>query len=222
LQTRALWLRQTSTRVLRILNIRIQFEGPIPHRGFLFCNHVSYIDIPVLSSLTPSVFVAKREIQWWPVFGWIASMAGTLFIHRERKSDVQRINSEMEEALRHDVLLALFPESTSSNGESVLPFRSPLMQPAVSSSHPVSVGFIRYIVDEGSIGNDVAYWGDMSFPSHLLNLLSLPSVSALVRFAPLRNPPTDRKELARLAHARVMSLRNEFSPAATQAPLRSL
>ena len=75
-----------------ILSVRRDVEGPVPREGvFLVAsNHVSYLDILVLASLYPSLFLAKREIASWPVFGWIARGAGTLFIDREQAKDVVR------------------------------------------------------------------------------------------------------------------------------------
>ncbi|HZN53706.1 MAG TPA: lysophospholipid acyltransferase family protein, partial [Candidatus Polarisedimenticolaceae bacterium] len=73
-----------------ILSIRRVVEGRLPSEGVFLvaANHLSYVDILVLGSLYPSVFLAKREIASWPVFGWIARGAGTLFVDREQGKDV--------------------------------------------------------------------------------------------------------------------------------------
>src|SRR5262245_24050035 len=75
---RTRWLQQSCRRLLRVLGLQTQVSGPIPTRGLLVCNHLSYIDILVLCSIAPAVFVAKRELKSWQVFGWFATLAGTL------------------------------------------------------------------------------------------------------------------------------------------------
>ena len=79
---RAMWLQNTSRRLLRVFRIEIKSAGDIPSSGLLVCNHLSYLDILVLSALAPCVFVAKREVKSWPVFGWFAKLGGTVFVHR--------------------------------------------------------------------------------------------------------------------------------------------
>src|SRR5213593_3273567 len=87
---RAMWLQNSTRRLLRVFRIETQFTGDIPSSGLLVCNHLSYLDILVLSALAPCVFVAKREVRHWPVFGWFAKLAGTVFVHREQRTHAGR------------------------------------------------------------------------------------------------------------------------------------
>ncbi|HKI69591.1 MAG TPA: lysophospholipid acyltransferase family protein, partial [Verrucomicrobiae bacterium] len=96
---RALWLQRSSRRVLRVVKLVWQASGPIPKRGLLISNHLSYLDVLVLAAITPAVFVSKREVKNWPVFGWFARLAGTLFVNREKRSEVSRSKTEIEQAL---------------------------------------------------------------------------------------------------------------------------
>ena len=73
---RAAWLQNSSRRVLRVFRVETQITGNIPSSGLLVCNHLSYLDILVLAALAPCVFVAKREVKHWPVFGWFAKAGG--------------------------------------------------------------------------------------------------------------------------------------------------
>ncbi len=205
---RAAWLQHASRRCLRIFKFQAQVTGPVPARGLLVCNHLSYLDIPVLASLAPAVFVSKRDVQSWPVIGWLAGLAGTLYVDRERRTQVGRVNAEIQHALDAGLLVVLFPEGTSSDGRAVLPFRSALLEPAAQQNHPLSVAVIQYHLETGDVGEDVCYWGDMTFLPHLLNLLSLPTLRASVRLAPFQQPINDRKELARNLHAEVLKLRD--------------
>jgi lyso-ornithine lipid O-acyltransferase len=203
---RALWLQRTGRHVGRIFQLEIQANGTIPARGLLVCNHVSYVDILVLVSLAPAVFVAKREVKSWPVMGMLAQMGGTLFIDRQRRIHVGEINDDIQAALDDGALVIVFPEGTSSDGRDVLPFKSSLLEPATQQNHPLTVGRMRYTLADGGNDEAVAYWGDAVFFTHLLELLSRDKVRATVRFAPVTNHGSDRKELAQQLHAVVVRL----------------
>src|SRR6266540_2652114 len=110
----AMWLQNSSRRLLRVFRMETQFTGDIPSSGLLVCNHLSYLDILVLSALAPCVFVAKREVKHWPVFGWFAMLAGTVFVHREQRSQAAQTVDEIEAALQTGAVVVLFLEGTSS------------------------------------------------------------------------------------------------------------
>ena len=114
--------------------------------------------------------------------GWLARRAGTIFIERAKRGDVARVNEEAERLLESGVLLVVFPEGTSSDGREVLPFKSSLLEPIVGRRHPLSVAHISYEVEDGDAGEDVCYWGDMTFGPHLLKLLTKRRVCASVTF----------------------------------------
>src|SRR5689334_5632851 len=95
LSLRAEWLQRSSRRLLKVFNLELQIFGPVPLEGLLVCNHLSYLDILVLSAVSPSVFVAKSEVKNWPVFGWFARLAGTIFVERQRPSQALRSSEEI-------------------------------------------------------------------------------------------------------------------------------
>jgi 1-acyl-sn-glycerol-3-phosphate acyltransferase len=206
-QQRALWLQRTSRRVGRIFRLETQSAGTIPSSGLLVCNHLSYLDILVLASLAPAVFVAKREVKSWPVMGLLAQLAGTVFIDRERRADVGKVNDEIQSALDDGALVILFPEGTSSDGKTILAFKSSLLEPATRQKHPLAAGCIQSALADGDAGAEVCYWGDAVFFPHLLNLLSKRAVRASVRFAPVQNRSADRKQLALQLHTEVLALK---------------
>src|SRR6266566_100125 len=144
---RAAWLQNSARRLLRVFGIETQVAGNIPSSGLLVCNHLSYLDILVLAALAPCVFVAKQEVKHWPVFGWFAKLAGTVFVHREQRTQAGHTVKEIETALQTDSLVVLFPEGTSSDGHTVLPFKSSLLEPAARQAHPLSAGLIQYALD---------------------------------------------------------------------------
>jgi 1-acyl-sn-glycerol-3-phosphate acyltransferase len=204
---RALWLQHSARRFMRIFGLTAEVSGDVPNDGLLVCNHLSYLDILVLGSCAPAVFVAKRDVKHWPVFGWFARLAGTIFVHREKRMQAGRFVDELETVLNRGMLVILFPEGTSSDGRTVLPFKSSLLEPAVRQPHPLSAGLIQYELDDGDTAGEVCYWKDMTLVPHLINLLSKRGVRASVRFTQLREGGTDRKQLARQLHAEVMKLK---------------
>ena len=120
----------------------------------------------------------------WPLFGWFAAIAGTVFVDRERRTHVGEVNREIEAALAAGALVVVFPEGTSSDGATVLPFRTSLLEPAARGGHEIAVGWLHYDLEDGDAATEVCYWGDHSFVAHLLNLLGKnasapPSVSPL-------------------------------------------
>jgi 1-acyl-sn-glycerol-3-phosphate acyltransferase len=205
------WMQRSARLLLRVFNLDWQTSGKIPARGLLVCNHLGYLDIVLLSAVAPGVFVSKREVKTWPVFGMLARMAGTVFVHREKRSEAGRSASEIKNALDRGALVILFPEGTSSVGETVLPFKSALLEPAAQSRHALSVGCIRYMLTDGSVADEVCYWGDMTLVPHLLNLLGKRSISAHVSFAAIQEPCANRKQLARRLHSEVLRLKDSYS-----------
>ncbi len=204
---RALWLQRTARHVGRIFQLEIQSAGTLPASGLLVCNHVSYVDILVLASLAPTMFVAKREVKSWPVMGLLAQLGGTLFIDRQRRMHVGEVNDDIQRALDDGALVIVFPEGTSSDGRTVLPFKSSLLEPAAQTNHPLTVARIDY-VQENSGDSKVSYWGDDVFFPHLLNLLSRDQIRATIQFAPVEHRSTDRKGLARQLHEQVSGLKH--------------
>jgi lyso-ornithine lipid O-acyltransferase len=203
---RALWLQRTGRHVGRIFQLQVQAAGTIPAGGLLVSNHVSYVDIIALLSLAPAMFVAKREVKSWPVMGLMAQLGGTLFIDRQRRTHVGEINDGIQTALDDGALVIVFPEGTSSDGKTVLPFRSSLLEPATQQKHPLTVARVQYTLANGADDEETCYFGDATFFPHLLNLLSKPDVRAVVRFAPVKHPASDRKELAQQLHSAVLGL----------------
>lgn len=203
---RSLWLQRNSRRVVKVI-VADSDTGKIrPGAGLLVCNHVSYVDILVLGSIAPAVFVAKSEVADWPVFGWFARGCGTIFVRRSVRSDVTRIGDEIRDRLKRGFLVVLFPEGTSSDGRAVLPFKSSLLEPVRELGRDVYAAHVSYARADGVPETDVPYWGDMTLFPHMLKLLSQPRVRARVSMRAVTELPDDRKELARQLQAEVTRL----------------
>jgi len=206
---RAFALHRWSARVLPWLGVRIVTEGRLPQNGLLVSNHLSYLDILVFSAVGPCVFVAKREVRSLPGIGWIATLCGTIYIDRSRRSDTHSIKPQMAATLADGARLVLFPEGTSSDGRQVLPFRSSLLQPAVEDRTPVTAACIAYEMDDGDPAVDVCYYGDMVMGPHATKLFGKNGVTAIVRFGGSARVFSDRKQAAQELHEQVKALKGQ-------------
>ena len=212
IEARAFWLQQGCRRLMRLFNANLRVVGTIPKHGLLVSNHLSYLDVIVLSGLMPSLFVAKREVKHWPVFGWFAVLGGTLFADRERRTQVGELTKRLQTILEQGALVILFPEGTSSGGQTVLPFKSSLLEPATRCSCALSTSLIEFRLDDGDVPEEVCYWKDMTFLPHLLNLLSKRRIEVSVQFSEFQNGSTNRKDLARQLHAKVLGMKEASGP----------
>ncbi len=206
LHQRAALLQKISRALLSHLQVSIQTRGEIPNRGLLVSNHVSFVDIMLLSALNPLVFVSKSEVARWPIIGPIAVKSGTLFIERQKRSDVSRINEALSHAFDADVLACIFPEGTSSDGTGVLPFQPSLLQPAISAQLPVCPAHIRYETESGIRADEIAYFGDRNLMDCMRALIRRKKTIARVSFGSPVAADTDRKTLASLLNHEVCRL----------------
>jgi 1-acyl-sn-glycerol-3-phosphate acyltransferase len=183
-----------------ILAVRCDVEGKVPREGaFLVAsNHVSYLDILVLASLYPSLFLAKREIASWPVFGWIARGAGTVFIDRDQAKDVVRAGRELSARLELGLPLTIFPEGRSSRGVAILPFQPSLLEPAARAGVPCWAASISYETPGSALppSRTICWHDNESLVTHFPRLIGLKRVVARVRFAEAPVLSVDRKVLA--------------------------
>jgi 1-acyl-sn-glycerol-3-phosphate acyltransferase len=212
LAVRAEWLRRHSGRMLAALHVSVEQRGVPPAGGMLAANHLGYVDILVLGAGKPMVFLSKSEVRRWPVIGVLTACAGTLFIRRDRKSDVARFDESFARVVNAGLLLGLFPEGTSSNGHQVLPFHSSLFASAVAAQWPVTPVWLGYAATGGSVENDVCYWGDMTFFSHFLRLLTVEHIRATVVYGTALPAGLDRKAMARQLHQEVGALAEQHGP----------
>ncbi len=195
-------------KLLASVRVRVTVRGRPPAvRGegaLIVANHVSWLDIHVLHSLLPSRFVSKAEVRNWPLIGWMAGRAGTLYLERARKSDARRVNEEMTALLRDGECLALFPEGTTTDGTRLLPFYPSLLQPAVAAGARVWPAVIRYRHADGRINLEAAYHDDISLGQSLWRILAQDEILAEVSFLPpIATAGLHRREVARRAEAAI-------------------
>lgn len=204
---RIAWMQWMSRRFLALMHCRVERIGMTPVHGLIVCNHLGYVDVLVIGSLCPALFVAKSDVQGWPVFGWLTRLAGTLFVERQSRTGVNREIHTINSRLSSGFPVVIFPEGTSSDGSRVLPFRSSFFQALHDTDSSVTPAAICYdLHGAGDAGQEIAYWGEMILIPHLFNILSKKSFKAVVCFGETHRHSASRKEDADLLHAEVSQL----------------
>jgi 1-acyl-sn-glycerol-3-phosphate acyltransferase len=208
--------RHWADAMCRLLGARRVVLGELPQGpGFLVTNHVGYLDIPVLMSLTGCRFVSKREVADWPLIGFLARRAGTLFVDRGKVSrDAGMTLEGMASALADGDLVAFFPEGTTSSGERILPFRSGLLSLPARDGHPVWPAALVYETGDPEVdpGLGLAWWGRQSLVSHVWRLVCMPGFTVRISVAPAMEAG-HRKHLAQALHHRVAALHADLNGA---------
>ena len=173
----------------------------MPSCGALVSNHLSYMDILLYSAVRPFVMVAKSEVRGWPLFGWLTSRAGTVYVTRGgAPSTYPAVNAAMAEAYRSGLPVLFFPEGTTTDGSCVLPFRRGLFHSVLNEGVPLRVAALRYSTV------DVCWWGDVLLAPHLWMLLGLKGVRAEICFGGEVRERGDRFVLSEGARGAVAEL----------------
>ena len=201
-------LRQRLTRwflarLAGALPFRLRVHGELPRQPMLWVsNHVSWTDIPLLGMLAPLSFLSKAEVRTWPLAGWLAHKAGTLFIRRG-SGDSGLLNRQLGRHLQQGRHLLIFPEGTTSDGQALRTFHGRLLSSAIDSGVALQPVAIRYRRD-GQPCPVAPFVGDDDLLSHLLRLLDSDMAEVRVDLlAPIPSQARNRNELARSAQAAV-------------------
>ena len=186
-----------SMALLGHLGIALQVRGQAPMQGpvLLVANHLSWLDIVVIHAAGHCRFVSRADLQNWPLIGTLATAAGTLYIERSTRRDALRVVHQMADALRAGEVLAVFPEGTTGDGRTLLPFHANLLQAAVSADAPVQPVGLRY-VDRASGAATYApsYVGDETLLGSVWRTACAQPIAAVVHYgAPELAQARDRR-----------------------------
>ena len=165
--------------------MKVRFTGsPRDDHVFFVGNHLSWLDVPALGGITGTAFVAQDRIADWPVFGWLSKLNNTVFVSRTDKLAV----GEQIETLRHAIarhrMLALFPEGTTTDGRSLLPFKAPLF--AALDPPPPDMLIQPIVMDFDDTGKSLAWIGMETAPANGWRVLS--PQGDVLRHRPLPRP----------------------------------
>lgn len=165
------WSRFFMARLTNALPFEVTVHGQLPQQPMLWVsNHVSWTDIPLLGAIAPLSFLSKAEVRTWPVAGWLAAKAGSLFIRRG-SGDSQLIRKQMTRHLQQEHPLLMFPEGTTTDGRALRTFHGRLLASAIDAEVSLQPVAIRYLRD-GQIDSLAPFIGDDDLLSHLMRLFA--------------------------------------------------
>jgi 1-acyl-sn-glycerol-3-phosphate acyltransferase len=205
-------IAQWARAVLHAMGITVQSFGVAARNGplLVIANHISWLDILVMLAVQPVRFVSKSDVKRWPLIGWLATQAGTLYIERDSRRDALRVVHHIAQALRDGQMIAVFPEGTTSDGYTLLPFHANLIQAAISAHTPVQAVAIDFRdVATGQRSTTPAYVDDDSLLTSIWRTVVSPPIVAHLRFAPPQaSEGRERRAWAAALRDEVLQLRD--------------
>ncbi|WP_449431340.1 lysophospholipid acyltransferase family protein [Pseudomonas putida] len=195
-ELRQRWTCLFMKRLVAALPFEVRVLGELPSRPMLWVsNHVSWTDIPLLGMLLPLSFLSKAEVRSWPVAGWLAEKAGTLFIRRGG-SDSQRLREQISGQLGQARPLLIFAEGTTTDGRHLRTFHGRLLAGAIDQQVAVQPVAIQYLRD-GQIDPIAPFIGDDDLVSHLMRLFAEPRGEVCIQLLqPIASAGKERAVLA--------------------------
>jgi lyso-ornithine lipid O-acyltransferase len=209
---------RNSLAVLAALNVKIESRLHSPdlfqRSYFMVCNHMSYLDILILSTVQPAVFVTSVEMEKTFFLGDVAKLGGSFFVDRVNRRKMKQEVAELKDLIGQGFNVFLFPEGTSTNGLEILPFKKSLFRVPMETGQPILPICLRYKSIDGepfSLQNcdRVCWHGDMTFAPHFLQLMKLKSLEVEVDYL----EPLDSSHYSshgELAQAAEQVIRNKY------------
>jgi 1-acyl-sn-glycerol-3-phosphate acyltransferase len=200
-------IRGWSAMLLRLFGFRIRrFGEPLPGGVLYVANHVSWLDILLVHSTRPVSFVAKSEIARWPLVGWLAARAGTLFHRRGSNDSLAAVMAQVVSRLREGEPVGVFPEGGSGHGDRVGTFHARIFQTALDAGVPVQPVALRY-GNEGRQDPRVPFGPNERFLPNFLRLLGGPRFDAEIHFLePVPATPDARRRMAEESRACIVEV----------------
>lgn len=189
--------------MLAVLGLELRFDGAFkPGAKLIVANHVSWLDITAVHAVCPEArFVSKAEVRHWPLVGRLVDAAGTLYLQRERARDALRVVHLMAEALSGGGTVAAFPEGTTGDGVTLLPFHANLLQAAIATGTPVQPLALRYADARHAVSPAAQWLGRTTLLGSLWKLARADGLVVHLRVLPPEGSQhADRRALA--AHVR--------------------
>lgn len=192
-------VRWWSAKMLRMLGIGLHVEGSF-HSGakLIVANHISWLDIMAVHAVCPEVrFVSKADVQRWPLLGRLVAAGGTLYIERERPRDALRVVHQMADALKAGDTVAVFPEGTTGDGRTLLPFHANLLQAAIVTEKPVQPLALRFSDAKHVVSPAADFVGDTTLVQSLWMLACGDRVVVRLKVLPAQDSArADRRALS--------------------------
>ncbi|MDH5392993.1 MAG: 1-acyl-sn-glycerol-3-phosphate acyltransferase [Gammaproteobacteria bacterium] len=204
-QITRLWHRQ----VCRAFNIEVTVYGQLPQQAMLLvANHISWFDITAIGSVISARYLSKYEVVGWPVIGWLAKKAGTLFIKRGTRQSAMHSMEKMTKSLQQGDHVVLFPEGKTSDGQAIKKFHARLFQSAVDSQVMIQPILICYPHQQG-VHPKAPFINDITIYQSALGMLGESHMKVELHF--LHALPTANKSRDQLAKECEELLRNHIN-----------
>lgn len=143
----------------RISGAKVEVTGTHLKRDvFYVANHISWLDILSMSGACGTAFVAKAELATAPLVGWLASLNRTVFVKREHRMGVAEQINALKEALEDNWAVTVFPEGTTTDGQSLLPFKTSML--SVLEPPPPGVLVQPVLLDYGAVAEWIGWIGE--------------------------------------------------------------
>ena len=196
--------------VARTLGVKIKTYGTALTEKTLFVsNHISWLDVFIIGSLVPIHFLSKHEVKTMPLFGWLATRGGTLYIKRGLHGSASEASSEITAALDQNHNSLIFAEGTTDDGH-VKKFHSRMMQSAIDAHamvQPVAIFFPLLNAEKGrtELNPTTLFMGDTSIGESFDMVARAASIDAEVHFLkPISSKGKSRNEISQHAYEEVV------------------
>lgn len=198
------WLK----RIVQVVGGKVTVYGePAVAGSLLASNHVSWLDIPLLGGQTDITFLSKSEVKDWPVIGWLAKRAGTVFIERGKLNGAKGASEQIAARLQHHERVLMFPEGTITDNINLLPFHARLFAAAVTANAQIQPVAIHYLNTQGQTHPLVPYLEPQTLMQNLWAIIGEPKLLIEVHFLPpIDSHALPRKELAAYSEQQVRAV----------------
>ena len=210
-QSKNQYITAWAGRVLKAFGISVRFKNrpQFPKdKGFcIAANHISWIDIQVIHSIVPCKFITTTAVRHWPVIGKMVQASGALFIDLNAvRTSTRDITKQMIAMLKAKEVLGFFPEATSSEGHTLLPFKANLFQAAVTSQTPVYPLCIQYKDAKGHLSTAAGFHGDMTLLECMQNIWRAAPLTAEITFLPVIPTYNNRQALSQRCEEQISAV----------------
>ena len=138
--------------LVKLAGIKIVVHGKLTDARPLMVvsNHISVFEIATFPFAFRGSFIAKKEMENWPLVGWVAKRFGVIFVDRRplHARDALAVVQKTVQSVKYPMIL--FPEGTTTNGAYVKPFKSSLFNFVENSNVVVQPMAMHYRYRDGS------------------------------------------------------------------------
>jgi 1-acyl-sn-glycerol-3-phosphate acyltransferase len=209
-QQKRLAIQQWAQGVLQTLQVTVDSHGVTPahYAGLVVANHLSWLDVLVIQSVLPGVFVAKTEVKRWPLIGPLAQACATIFVDRSSARSAHSMVDSSVTAIRDGWCVVAFPEGTSTDGRDLGPFHANIFECALRAGTPVQTLTLRYVDRVTGQPSEAAHFtGEMTLLASLLRVMGQSTLCAQVHLGEhIAVQGQTRKTLAQRAHSQIRTL----------------